>query len=209
MNAKVYTKDGKEKGEIALPEEVFGCEVNEHLMHEVVILYQANQRQGTSKTKGRAEVSGGGRKPFKQKGTGRARQGSNTSIINVRGGKAFGPQPRSYYTTIPQKMRKAALCSALSARAQENKIIVIDGVAFDRPKTKEMIAVLKAVKADTTKNLLIVGENNANAYMSGRNVKNLCIKNAAEINTCDVLRAENVIFGAETLVEKMKEVVAL
>jgi large subunit ribosomal protein L4 len=209
MNVKVYSKDGSEKGEITLPTEVFECEINEHLMHQVVTLYRANQRQGTSKTKGRAEVSGGGRKPFKQKGTGHARQGSNTSPIAVRGGKAFGPQPRDYSSTIPQKMRRLSLKSALSERARENKIIVIDKVEFDSPKTREMVKILKAISVEQKRNLLVVDAGNTFVYLTGRNVKNLKIKHATDINTLDVLSADNIIFASEHLVDKMKEVVAL
>lgn len=209
MNAKVFTKDGKAKGEIALPQEVFECEVNEPLMHQVVTLYLANQRQGTSKTKTRAEVSGGGRKPFKQKGTGHARAGSNTSPLYVRGGKAFGPEPRDYFSNIPQKMRRISLRSALTVRAKDNKVLVFEQMAFDAPKTKEMVNLLKAVSVDNRKNLLVVGDDNENVFLSGRNVKALNIKRYSDLNTYDVLNSENIIFGAENLIEKMKEVVAL
>src|SRR5512133_2616815 len=138
MKAKLFQQNGSVKGDYDLPDSVFGAEVNDHLMHQVVTMLQTNQRQGTAKTKGRSEVSGGGRKPWKQKGTGRARAGSNTSPVWVRGGKAHGPKPRSYYSLIPQVLRHQALRQALTARIKENKVMVVDPMACTPPKTKIM-----------------------------------------------------------------------
>ncbi|MFP4416128.1 MAG: 50S ribosomal protein L4 [Chitinispirillaceae bacterium] len=208
MKAKIYLQDGTVKGEMDLPEEVFAAEVNQHLMHEVVTSYLANQRQGTAKAKGRSEVSGGGRKPFRQKGTGRARAGSNTSPVWVRGGKAFGPEPRDYYRTIPRKMRKAALRSALSVRAGDEAIRVVQDIQLEAPKTKDIVALFKGMEILNSKILLVIDTANRNAYLSSRNIKNLKVKGISEINTYDVLNSENIVFGAETLVEKTKEVVA-
>jgi large subunit ribosomal protein L4 len=209
MKAKLYTQTGEIKGEIDLPDEVFGVDVNEHLMHLVIKGYLANQRQGTSKTKGRSEVSGGGKKPFKQKGTGSARAGSNTSPLWVRGGKAFGPRPRDYSTTVPKKMRHSALCSALSSRARDEKIIVIDKLVLQQSKTKLMAAVVKALATPDTRSLLVVNAGDTGVYRAGRNIRNLLVKPLNEIHTYDILNSEKIIFADKELVEKTKEVVSL
>lgn len=207
MKAKVFTQDGKEKGTVDLPEEIFGVEVNNALMHLIVKSYLANQRQGTAKTKSRTEVSGGGRKPFRQKGTGRARAGSNTSPVWVRGGKAFGARPRDYGSTIPKKMRRAALCSALSSRAKDEKVLVIDRLSIEEPKTKQVNTMLKGLSLLNKKNLLIIDEGDRNVFLSGRNIKDVQIRPVMEINAYDVLNNENIVFSAENLIEKVKEVV--
>lgn len=207
MKAKVFTQDGKEKGTVELPEEIFGVEVNNALMHLIVKSYLANQRQGTAKTKNRKEVSGGGRKPFRQKGTGRARAGSNTSPVWVRGGKAFGAIPRNYGGTIPKKMRRAALCSALSSRAKDEKVLVIDRMAIEEPKTKLVNTMLNKLSILNKNNLLIIDEGDRNIFLSGRNIKDVQIRPVKEINAYDVLNNENIVFSAENLIEKVKEVV--
>ncbi len=208
MKAKIYLQDGTVKGEMELPEEVFAADINEHLMHEVITSYLANQRQGTAKAKGRSEVSGGGKKPYRQKGTGRARAGSNTSPVWVRGGKAFGPEPRDYYRNIPRKMRKAALCSALSSRAKDEGIKIVDTIELNAPKTKDIVKMLKGMEIIDSKTLLIIDETNRNAFLSGRNIKNLKVRGISEINTYDIMNSENIVFGARTLIEKAREVVA-
>jgi large subunit ribosomal protein L4 len=208
MKAKVFSQEGKETGAIDLPAEVFGVEINQALMHSVVTAFLANQRQGTAKTKGRSEVSGGGIKPFRQKGTGRARAGSNTSPVWKRGGKAFGALPRSYTTTIPRKMRRAALCSALTSRAQDEKILIIDGLRIEAPKTQKVNALFKELAICGKKNLLIIGNDDRNIFLSGRNLKNVQIKLVQEITTYDVLGHENIVFSAPALIEKVKEVAA-
>src|SRR5690554_4394660 len=209
MNAKIFQQDGTVKGEIELPEDVFGTDVNETLLHQVITQFLANQRQGTAKTKTRAEVSGGGKKPWKQKGTGRARAGSNTSPIWVRGGKAFGPQPRDYYSRIPKKMKRLALKSAYSSRAKSENVVVIDHIECNEPKTRTIQDMLKAKSLKGRKNLLIVDSESQNIYLSGRNIRDLEIKNVSEINAYDVLKNENIIFSDEKLVGKVKEVVSL
>ncbi len=209
MKAKLYQQDGTVKGEFDLPETVFGAEVNEHLMHQVITQLRANQRQGTSKTKGRSEVSGGGRKPWKQKGTGRARAGSNTSPIWARGGKAFGPDPRDYYTNIPRKMKRLALTSALSSRAKDEKVLIIESISCATPKTKIILAMLKALAVSGKRNLLIIDNDTKNVYLSGRNIKDLNIRPVSEINAYDILSNENIIFGDERLIGKVQEAVAL
>lgn len=207
MKAKVYQQDGTVKGEVELPEAVFGVEINEPLLHQVIVQLQANQRQGTSKTKTRAEVSGGGRKPWKQKGTGRARAGSNTSPIWVRGGKAHGPSPRDYYTTIPKKMRILALASALSSRAQSENILVVDSIRCEQPKTKIIASLMSALSLNGKRNLLVVDKECSNIYLSGRNIPDLEIKPISEVNAYDIIANENIIFGDEKLIEKVQEVV--
>ncbi|NLW31893.1 MAG: 50S ribosomal protein L4 [Fibrobacter sp.] len=209
MNAKIFQQDGTVKGEIELPEDVFGADVNEALLHQVITQLLANKRQGTAKTKTRAEVSGGGKKPWKQKGTGRARAGSNTSPIWVRGGKAFGPQPRDYYSRIPKKMKRLALKSAYSSRAKSENVVVIDHIECNEPKTRTIQDMLKAISLNGRKNLLIVDSESQNIYLSGRNIRDLEIKNVSEINAYDVLKNENIIFSDEKLVGKVKEVVSL
>jgi large subunit ribosomal protein L4 len=209
MKAKLYQQNGTVKGDLELPETVFGAEVNEHLMHQVITQLLANQRQGTSKTKGRSEVSGGGRKPWRQKGTGRARAGSNTSPIWVRGGKAFGPDPRDYYTNIPRKMKRLALASALSSRAKDEKVMVIESISCDAPKTKTILAMLKALSVNGKRNLLIIDADTKNVYLSGRNIRDLEIRPVSEINAYDIISNENIIFGDQSLIGKVQEAVTL
>jgi large subunit ribosomal protein L4 len=207
MKAKLYQQDGTVKGEVELPETVFGVEINEPLLHQVIVQLQANQRQGTSKTKTRAEVSGGGRKPWRQKGTGRARAGSNTSPIWVRGGKAHGPVPRDYYTTIPKKMRKLALLSALSSRAKSENVLIVESIQCDQPKTKIIASLMSALDLNGKRNLLVVEKECSNIYLSGRNIPDLEIKPISEVNAYDIIANENIIFGDEKLIEKVQEVV--
>jgi large subunit ribosomal protein L4 len=207
MKVKMYSRDGKEQGEIELADAVFGADVNEHLLYEVIKSLRANQRQGTSKTKTRAEVSGGGKKPWKQKHTGNARAGSNTSPLWVRGGKAHGPKPRDYFTNIPKALRKSALISALSSRAKDGKIMVIDRIGVEAPKTKIITGMLSGLSVADKRNLLIVDPADKNAYLSGRNVKNLAIRPVNEINALDIVNSENIIFGEQGLVKKVEEAV--
>ncbi|KMQ51386.1 50S ribosomal protein L4p (L1e) [Chitinispirillum alkaliphilum] len=210
MKAKLYQQNGTVKGEVELPNAAFASEINEPVLFQVIKSYLANQRQGTAKTKGRSEVSGGGRKPWRQKGTGRARAGSNTSPIWVRGGKAFGPEPRDYYTVIPKKLKKIALVSALSSRAKEEKVLVVDEIVCSEPKTKIMLQMLSDLTVSGKKNLLVVDvEGDKNLYLSGRNIKDLKIKPVSEINAYDIINSENVILGGEKLLGKVEEVVAL
>jgi len=209
MKAKLFQQDGTAKGEIALPDSVFSAEVKEQVLYQVLKGYLANRRQGTSKTKGRSEVSGGGRKPWKQKGTGRARAGSNTSPVWARGGKAHGPDPRDYTTHLSKSLRKIALTSALSSRAKDEKIMVIESLACAEPKTKLMVAFLDAIAVGGKKNLLVVDpKNSKNVHIAGRNIKNLDIRPLSEINAYDVLKSENIIFGDQTLIGKLEEAVA-
>ncbi len=209
MKAKVFYQDGTVKGEIDLADSVFNADVNEQVMYLVVKTYLANRRQGTAKTKGRSEVSGGGRKPWKQKHTGNARAGSNTSPLWVRGGKAFGPSPRNYYRSIPKTMRKVALTSALSSRAKEDKIAVVSGITCDAPKTKTVAAMLNALALGGKRTLLVIDLASRNVYLSGRNIKNLTVKPVSEINAYDVLNNDAIVFGSEEIVKKIEEAAAL
>jgi len=207
MKAKVYSQDGKVKGDIDLADSIFNTDINEHVMYLVVKSYRANQRQGTSKTKGRSEVSGGGRKPWKQKHTGNARSGSNTSPLWVRGGKAFGSQPRDYSVTIPKNLRKIALTSALSSRAKDAKIVIVDKINCDMPKTKTISLMFDALSIAGKRILLIVDSANKNLYLSSRNIKNCSVKPVNELNALDVLSNDTVVFGAEELLGKIGEAV--
>jgi large subunit ribosomal protein L4 len=177
-------------------------------LYLVIKSYRANKRQGTAKTKGRSEVSGGGRKPWKQKHTGNARAGSNTSPLWRRGGKAFGPQPHDYYAQIPRTLRKIALTSALSSRAKDEKILVIDKIVADAPKTKTVASLLDALSLLGKRTLLVIDGANKNVYLSGRNIKNCSVKPVSEINALDVMNNETVVFGAEELLGKIEEAVA-
>jgi large subunit ribosomal protein L4 len=209
MKAKLYRQDGSGAGEVELPDSVFAAEVNGPLLHQVIKSYQANQRQGTAKTKGRGEVSGGGRKPWRQKGTGRARAGSNTSPVWARGGKAFGPSPRDYYTVIPRKLKKLALVSALSSRAGDGLVLVVDSIVCDAPKTRVIAAMLEAMNIGGKKNLLILGDAGVNnVYLSSRNIRGLEVRPVAGINALDVISAENIVFGGEGLITIVEKAVA-
>lgn len=204
MKAKIFSQTGKETGDINLPEEVFNTEINDALMHLVVKSYMANKRQGTAKTKTRSEVSGGGKKPHRQKGTGRARAGSNTSPLWVRGGKAFGAIPRDYTGTIPKKMRRAALCSAYSSKAKEEKVYVINKLKIEQPQTKVVSSLLKELSILDKKNLFIIGEDERKLYLSGRNIKNVHIKDIRDINTLDILWSDNILFSSEGLIKRLQ-----
>ena len=156
MNAKIYGLDGKETGTATLPDELFAQQVHEHLLWLSVKRHLGNQRQGTAKVKTRGEVSGGGRKPWRQKGTGRARSGSNTSPLWPGGGRAFGPKPRDYRTDMPKAQRRRALSSALSLKAGENAVSVIESLSFDAPKTREMAALLGRIGLADKRTLLVL-----------------------------------------------------
>src|SRR4029077_6778680 len=159
--AKVYAMDGSPKGSAALPEELFGQPIDQHLLWMSVKRHLGNQRQGTAMVKSKGLVSGGGKKPFKQKGTGNARQGSNTSPLMPGGGRAFGPKPHSHRTEMPKRQRRAALVSALSMRATENAVSVIEGIVVDgAPKTGRVAGVLKKIGLDGKKTLLVVSQQN-------------------------------------------------
>lgn len=207
MNANLYGSDGSAKGTVELPASVFGVELNEALLHTVVNAYLANKRQGTAKTKGRSEVSGGGRKPFRQKGTGRARAGSNTSPLWVRGGKAHGTNPRDYRQDISKKMRRKALLCAYSVRASEENVSILEDIELNEIKTSKMVDILGKVGVVGERTLLILPNEIPNVYLSSRNIKNVSVKVVNDVNALDLLRTKNVLFYTEESIKNIEEVV--
>jgi large subunit ribosomal protein L4 len=207
MDAKLYASDGSETGTAPLPDDLFAQPVNEHLLWLSVKRHLGNQRQGTAKVKTRGEVSGGGRKPWRQKGTGRARAGSNTSPLWPGGGRAFGPKPRDYRTDLPAKQRRAALTSALSLRAGENAIVVVESLAFDAPKTKSMAEVLKRAGLDGRRTLLVLDQADPNLIKSCRNIHNLRTTMAHQLNAYELLECESIMLTAGGLA-RVQEVFA-
>jgi large subunit ribosomal protein L4 len=205
MNAKRFAADGSENGTATLPDELFGQPVHEHLLWLSVKRYLGNQRQGTSKVKARGEVSGGGRKPWKQKGTGRARSGSNTSPLWPGGGRAFGPKPRDYRTDLPKQQRRAALVSALSLKAGENAVHVIDTLKMSAPKTKDVAEALKKLGLDSKRTLLVLETADENVVKSCRNIRNLHTMLAHQLNPYEVMDCDVLLITAAGL-ERVKEV---
>jgi len=205
MDAKLYSPDGASKGVTALPDELFAQPVHEHLLWLSVKRHLGNQRQGTAKVKGRGEVSGGGRKPWRQKGTGRARAGSNTSPLWPGGGRAFGPEPRDYRTELPKKQRRAALAAALSQKASEQAVSVLESLTLEAPQTRQMAAVLKALGLYEKRTLLVLGEADGNIVKSCRNLRNLRTTLAHQINAYELLDCEQVLLTAGGLA-RVKEV---
>ena len=205
MKAKVFGADGGEKGQAELPEALFGQPVHEHLLWLSVKRYLGNQRQGTAKVKTRGEVSGGGRKPWRQKGTGRARSGSNTSPLWPGGGRAFGPKPRDHRTELPRQQRRAALTSALSLKASENAVSILDALAFEAPRTAEMAAVLKRLGLAGKRTLLVIEENNENVVKSCRNIDKLKVTLAHQLNPYELLHCEALVMTTAGL-DRVREV---
>lgn len=203
-NVAVYNKEGANVGEITLSDAIFAAEVNTGLLHEVVNMYLANQRQGTHDTKTRSEVSGGGRKPWRQKGTGRARQGSTRSPQWRHGGVAFGPHPRKYGWTMPKKARRAALRSALSAKFAAGDIVILDAFELEAPKTKDVAGLLKTFEANK-KAFIVTGETNQNVYKSARNIPGVNAEAARNINVYGVLNGGK-LFITKDAVAKIEEV---
>ena len=204
-NVSVYNIEGKEVGTIDLSDAVFGVEVNEHLVHMAVVSQLANKRQGTQKAKTRSEVSGGGRKPWRQKGTGHARQGSTRSPQWTGGGVVFAPKPRDYSFKMNKKEKRAALCSALSSKVAESQIIVLDEFKLDEIKTKKFVEVMNNLKA--SKALVVLEGENKNVVLSGRNIPTVKVTATNEINTYDVLKYETLVV-TKAAVEKLEEVYA-
>jgi large subunit ribosomal protein L4 len=204
-NVSVYNMEGKEVGTLELSDAVFGVEVNEHLVHMAVVSQLANKRQGTQKAKTRAEVSGGGRKPWKQKGTGHARQGSTRSPQWTGGGVVFAPTPRDYTIKLNKKERRLALKSALTSRVNENKFIVVDELKFDEIKTKKFQAVLDNLKL--SKALVVVGDDSTNTVMSARNIVAVKTAFVNTINVYDILKY-NTVVATKTAVAAIEEVYA-
>ena len=202
---KVYNIEGKEVGTMELNDAVFGVEVNEHLMHLAVVSQLANKRQGTQSAKTRAEVSGGGRKPWRQKGTGHARQGSTRAPQWTHGGVVFAPKPRDYSVKMNKKEKAAAIKSALSSKVAEEKFIVVDGLAFDEIKTKKMAAVLDNLKVN--KALVVLDKKDDNVILSARNIPEVRTVLSGSVNVYDVLKYNNVVITKEA-VAQIEEVYA-
>ena len=205
MNAKLFGVDGSEKGTATLPDELFAQPVHEHLLWLSIKRHLNNQRQGNAMVKNRAAVSGGGRKPWRQKGTGRARAGSNTSPLWPGGGRAFGPRTRDYRSELPRKQRRAALISALSQKASENAVAVVDRLTFEAPKTSRMAGVLKKLGLEKKRTLLVLDRADENLFKSCRNLKNLRMVPAHQLNAYELLHAEHVLMTADGLV-RVREV---
>ena len=197
--------EGKKVGDIELSDAIFAVEVNEDVMHEVVLNYLANQRQGTQSTKTRSEVRGGGKKPWKQKGTGRARQGSIRAPQWIKGGIALGPKPRSYKYTLNKKVKRLALKSALTSKVLENKLIVVDALELEEIKTKTMAGILANLNVE--KALVVLPENNLNVQASTRNIPNVKTALVNTINTYDILKYDMFVV-TKAAVEKIEEVYA-
>ena len=202
----VYNIEGKKVSDIELADSVFGIEPNENIVHSVLKNYLANQRQGTQSTKTRAEVSGGGKKPWRQKGTGRARQGSTRAPQWIKGGIALGPKPRSYKYTINKKEKRLAIKSVLSSKVLEKELTVVDKLELKEIKTKSMVNALTALKVEG-KTLIILPENNKNVVMSARNIEGVKTISANNINIFDLLKYGNLILPVDT-VKKLEEVYA-
>ena len=202
----VYNIEGKKVSDIDLKEEIFGIEPNEAIIHSVLVNYLANQRQGTQSTKTRAEVRGGGRKPWRQKGTGRARQGSIRAPQWIKGGIALGPKPRSYKYTVNKKERRLAVKSMLSAKVLEQSLVVVDKLAFDEIKTKNMVSALNNLKV-TGKTLIMLPEKNENVQKSARNIEGVKTTLVNTINVYDLLKYNNLVVTLDT-VKKLEEVYA-
>jgi len=203
MELKVLKINGTDSGEkVNLPDEIFGIEPNTHLIYQAVRTYLSNRRQGTHKTKERSEVRGGGKKPYRQKGTGNARRGTNRSPVMVGGGTIFGPKPHRYYLDIPKKAARLARKSALSLKAKENEITVVEDFNFEKPRTKDMLEVIKSLKLDATKTLLLVTERNENLYKSGRNLPKLNVLISDQAATYDLLNNKMILIQ-KSAVEKL------
>ncbi|WP_102349413.1 50S ribosomal protein L4 [Bacillus sp. Marseille-P3661] len=202
----LYNQTGSQVGEIELADAVFGVEPNESVLYDAVVMQQASRRQGTHAVKNRSEVRGGGRKPWRQKGTGRARQGSIRSPQWRGGGIVFGPTPRSYSFKLPKKVRRLAIKSALSSKVLDNDILVLENLVLDAPKTKEMVKVLSALSLDK-KVLVVTSETDSAVELSARNIPGVTVVNANGVNVLDVLNHNKLVITKEAA-EKVGEVLA-
>ena len=196
-NVSVYNIEGKEVGSLELNDAIFGVEINEHLVHMAVVQQLANNRQGTQKAKTRSEVSGGGRKPWRQKGTGHARQGSTRAPQWTGGGVVFAPTPRDYSFKMNKKEKRAALKSALTSRVVDSKIVVLDEIKFNEIKTKNFANVMKNLKLD--KALMVIGDNDANVILSARNIPDVKVSQPNTINVYDILKYDTVVITKDAV----------
>jgi large subunit ribosomal protein L4 len=208
MKLKVMDTSGKQTSRtVDLPDSIFNIEPNDHLIWLDVRAIRANGRQGTHKSKGRSEVSGGGRKPFRQKGTGRARQGTIRAPHHVGGGRVFGPKPRIYSVGINKKMKKLARRSALSYKAKDSHIIVVEDFSFEEPKTRKISDILSALEMQDKKVLLLTAKNEAHIHSSAQNIHTLSVRDSITFSTYDVLWAEKIVLQ-EGALNKINEVLA-
>jgi len=199
MEIPVYSKEGEKIDNLQLDDKKFGGPIRNKLLRDAVTMYEANKRQGTACTKTRGEVAGGGRKPWVQKHTGRARAGSIRSPLWKGGGVSFGPRPRDYSYAIPKKARKLALYTALSAKVRDNELVVIDNLNFDIPKTKQMVGILKALNIDNSSCLIVIPKANENVWKSARNIPSVKIMTSTELNAYEILRPKKVLLTKEAL----------
>jgi len=202
----LYSQSGSTVGEIELNESVFGIEPNQQVLFDAVVMQRASLRQGTHKTKVRSEVAGGGRKPWRQKGTGRARQGSIRSPQWRGGGTVFGPTPRSYSFKLPKKVRRLAIKSALSSKVIENNVLVLENLQLETPKTKEMVTILNGLNIDR-KALIVTADTNEAVALSARNIPGITVVEANGVNVLDVLNHDKLVM-TKAAVEKVEEVLA-
>ena len=198
MELTLYTKDGEEAGKIEVPAEIADARINAQLLHDAVVMYLANRRHGTHCTKRRAEVQGGGHKPWRQKGTGRARHGSIRSPIWRHGGIAHGPKPRDYYYRLPKKMLRNAFRQALASKIRDDELRVVTDLKFEKPKTSEMAAVLAALGIERSC-LICVAQGDENAYLSGRNIAKVDVVRWQDANTYDLLAHKYFVVSREAL----------
>ncbi len=204
MEAKLFNHLGEETGNIKLPKNLFDNKINKTLLWETVTTILNNQRQGSAKVKNRAEVKGGGKKPWRQKGIGWARHGSIRSPIWRKGGVVFGPKPRDYYKTIPQKKKTLALLSSLSATARENRIYVIEGINMEEPRTKALVGILSKMNLTESKVLITMNSIDNKLLLAARNIPNIMIKRTADINCYDVIRADYLVLAKDAISELEK-----
>ncbi|MDY5097646.1 50S ribosomal protein L4 [Clostridium sp.] len=201
----LFNKEGQKVGDVQLAETVFSANISEAAVHQVVVALLANKRQGTQSAKTRAEVSGGGIKPWRQKGTGRARQGSIRAPQWIHGGIVFAPKPRSYRVSVPKSMRRVAMKSVLTSKVQENEMIVLEDLSLETPKTKEMMKMINAF--EVKKALIVTAESNENVYKSARNIPGVTVVPVNNINVYDLLKYEKLIITKDA-VSKIEEVYA-
>lgn len=200
---ELINKENKSVGKVELPDDIFGVKVNKELLHEVVHNHLANKRQGNAATKTKGLVSGGGKKPYKQKGTGRARAGSNRSPLWRGGGTIFGPQPRDYSYRLPKKAKWLALSSALAAKFADNEVVIIDDLSLNEPKTKAVKSMLKGLGLDNV--LIVVPEKNGNLELAARNIPRVNIARVSELNVYSILAHKKILILKDA-VERLKEV---
>lgn len=203
----IYNVQGQQVGDLELNDDIFAAKVNTAAMHQVVVNYLANRRRGTHSTKSRGEVRGGGKKPWRQKGTGRARVGSIRSPLWRGGAITFGPKPRDYSFSVPRKLKRVALKSAFSSKVQEDKFIILDELRFAAPKTKEMVNILKALNNQDVKTLVVIADKDDNVTKSIRNIEGVKVINTQNLNVYDIVNHEKLLITRDA-VAKVEEVLA-